>query len=234
MTLATGPADAPLPSPWEGNKANRCEPKTGLEAMARDLASTGFAVFVITRAARGKRLAPSIQSGFALPPDNAVDEIVRHCGHSSKPVWWAGRTDAAPLLNELRWASRLTIPFAETTGMAFPVTAESNQSGAVAFLGDRLTISDRTLADIHARCFRLFKTVVRQPNAARRALPAVSRRELECLKCAADGRTSEEIAEKLRLSVHTANQYLASVAQKLNANGRMHAVAKALRAGLIE
>jgi DNA-binding CsgD family transcriptional regulator len=62
----------------------------------------------------------------------------------------------------------------------------------------------------------------------------MSRRELECLSLTADGQTSEEIAARLGLSVHTANQYLTNSTQKLNAVNRMHAVAKALRMGLID
>ena len=64
--------------------------------------------------------------------------------------------------------------------------------------------------------------------------PAISKRELECLSLTANGLTSEEIAAELGLSVHTANQYLTNTAQKLNAVNRMHAVAKALRLGLID
>jgi DNA-binding CsgD family transcriptional regulator len=62
----------------------------------------------------------------------------------------------------------------------------------------------------------------------------MSKREIECLRLTANGLTSEEIAAELGLSVHTANQYLTSSAQKLNAVNRIHAVAKALRAGLID
>lgn len=62
----------------------------------------------------------------------------------------------------------------------------------------------------------------------------MTRREIECLKLTAEGRTSEEIAARLGLSVHTANQYLANTGRKLNAVNRMQAVAKALRARIIE
>jgi len=62
----------------------------------------------------------------------------------------------------------------------------------------------------------------------------MSRREIECLKLTSRGYTSEEIAKELKLSVHTANQYLTQTTQKLNAVNRMHAVAKALRLGLID
>ena len=63
--------------------------------------------------------------------------------------------------------------------------------------------------------------------------PAMSNRELDCLRLTADGKTSEEIAAMLGLSMHTATQYLTSAAQKLDAVSRTHAVAKALRLGLI-
>ncbi len=42
-----------------------------------------------------------------------------------------------------------------------------------------------------------------------------------------------QIAAMLGLSMHTATQYLTSAAQKLDAVSRTHAVAKALRLGLI-
>ena len=61
----------------------------------------------------------------------------------------------------------------------------------------------------------------------------LSKRDIECLRLTADGLTSEQIAERLGLSVHTANQYVAAAAEKLDAVNRMHAVAKALRAGII-
>jgi DNA-binding CsgD family transcriptional regulator len=64
--------------------------------------------------------------------------------------------------------------------------------------------------------------------------PLISKRELECLKLTANGYTSDEIARLLKLSVHTANQYLSNTTQKLDAVNRMHAVAKALRMGLID
>jgi FixJ family two-component response regulator len=51
---------------------------------------------------------------------------------------------------------------------------------------------------------------------------------------AASARTfGEDIAAALGLSVHTTNQYLAATTHKLNAMSRTHAVAKALRLGLI-
>ena len=64
--------------------------------------------------------------------------------------------------------------------------------------------------------------------------PRISMREQSCLAWTAEGKTSEEIGLILELSPHTVNHYLGSAARKLGASNRMHAVAKALRLGLIE
>ena len=90
------------------------------------------------------------------------------------------------------------------------------------------------LFEIHARCFSLFAAVARIRPGDLGRVRAMSKRELECLKLTANGCTSEEIARRLKLSVHTANQYLTQSAHKLNAVNRMQAVAKALRLGLID
>jgi DNA-binding CsgD family transcriptional regulator len=62
---------------------------------------------------------------------------------------------------------------------------------------------------------------------------AISSREAACLQWAAAGKTSEECAVILGLSPHTVNQHLASVAAKLGAVNRVQAVAKGVRAGLV-
>ena len=101
-------------------------------------------------------------------------------------------------------------------------------------MGSAMRVTQEMLYEIHGRCFALFSAVARiRPGEAGR-VRAISKRELECLKLTANGHTSEEIARLLKLSVHTANQYLTQTTQKLNAVNRMQAVAKALRMGLIE
>jgi DNA-binding CsgD family transcriptional regulator len=102
------------------------------------------------------------------------------------------------------------------------------------FTGPHLSLPERNLPDLHRRCFDLFATIAAPAGQPLRETPSLAKRELECIRLAADGLTSEGIAAALGLSLHTANQYLAEAARKLNANGRMHAVARALRLGLID
>jgi DNA-binding CsgD family transcriptional regulator len=71
------------------------------------------------------------------------------------------------------------------------------------------------------------------PKPGRDALQKLSQRELECLLWTAEGKTSEDIAIILQLSVHTINHYLTAATRKLNAVNRLHAVARAMRLGLL-
>ena len=104
---------------------------------------------------------------------------------------------------------------------------------AVGF-GTGLVLPQDTLYEAHTRCFSLFAAVARMRPGEAGRVGSITKRELECLKLTANGCTSEDIARQLKLSVHTANQYLTQSAQKLNAVSRTQAVAKALRLGLIE
>lgn len=58
-------------------------------------------------------------------------------------------------------------------------------------------------------------------------------RELEVLRLLAEGASNKLIARRLGISFHTAKFHVASIATKLDANGRTDAVAQAVRLGLI-
>ena len=61
----------------------------------------------------------------------------------------------------------------------------------------------------------------------------LSARELECLKWAAEGLTTEQIADKMTISAATVNYHFNKVIPKFDASSRHHAAIKAVRLGLI-
>lgn len=63
--------------------------------------------------------------------------------------------------------------------------------------------------------------------------PRFSKREVEVVEWAAEGKTSAEIAAILGLSEYTINEYVASAMKKLDAQNRIHLVTKAIRIGII-
>ncbi|NBF06147.1 LuxR family transcriptional regulator [Pseudomonas sp. Fl5BN2] len=62
----------------------------------------------------------------------------------------------------------------------------------------------------------------------------LTRRERECLKWAAEGMTSSEIAERLKRSVATINLHLTSAMHKLGAKNRVQAVVRAVHYRLLD
>ena len=71
-------------------------------------------------------------------------------------------------------------------------------------------------------------------RAAAMGLEALTPREHEVLLRMSEGLGNRAIAQQLRISPHTAKFHVAQVIAKLSASSRAHAVAKALRAGLVE
>ena len=65
-------------------------------------------------------------------------------------------------------------------------------------------------------------------------LELLTAREHEVLLKMTEGLANRAIAEELRISAHTAKFHVAQVIAKLHASSRAHAVAKAMRAGLIQ
>jgi DNA-binding CsgD family transcriptional regulator len=63
---------------------------------------------------------------------------------------------------------------------------------------------------------------------------ALTRRELEVLRLAAEGRSGPELAQELVLSPATVNTHFKNIHKKLNVRTRAAAVAKALRLGVID
>lgn len=221
-------AQAHVPSASEQSVSRRDQGA----ALARRIGAAGYAVFALTRCARGRELVCVLRSDFPdLPPASA--RRLADCAQGSiRPFWWARH--AVDGLEGQRWALRLQGPLPGPAGLAFPVATGQDASGLVVFSGTRFALSDRALPDLHGECFGLFEAAIRQHGATPRETVSLTKRELECIRLAADGLSSDEIARALRLSLHTANQYLADAARRLNANGRMHTVAKALRLGLID
>lgn len=71
------------------------------------------------------------------------------------------------------------------------------------------------------------------PEATER-LPTVTKREREILRLLADGMRNEQVAQKLSISPLTVRSHVKNAMQKLEADTRTEAVAKALRESLIQ
>ena len=74
---------------------------------------------------------------------------------------------------------------------------------------------------------------VRKRGTAAGEPVALSDRELEVLALAAEGVTDNEMAVRLQVSVKTIARHMEAIFAKLDARSRTHAVALALRQGIL-
>jgi DNA-binding CsgD family transcriptional regulator len=209
-----------------------------LRRKMESIGASHFAACFVTPRVERRRLIPCLDAAYpGIAEETRLLAVVlgerfaRRVAASSVPLWWSGADNA---LSPPGFAERMDPPAGSPAGLALPVAAEHGPEGVIVFTGGRISLSPDTLCELHAGCVGLFAVIAKLRPGTGAETPSISKRELECLMLTANGLTSEEIAEQLSLSVHTANQYLTNTTRKLNAVNRTQAVAKALRLGLFE
>ena len=107
---------------------------------------------------------------------------------------------------------------------------EAMDAGALAYVSRRSSI-DAIGEAIEAAAEQ--ETFV-DPTAGRAAITALTPRQRQVLQLFADGYSTEQAAKQLGLSEETVRTHAKASLARMNARDRTHAVAKALRASLIE
>lgn len=163
------------------------------------------------------------------------EAMIEHIEKSLLPLMWNGRDSdsTAETPDFAAFTQRLKphlLPFA---GVAFPVRLGSVGNGYVVFAAKFMDLASDMIVELHGRSCQLMMELLSLDERRSPAAEALSEREIACLQLAGDGRISEEIAEKLGLSVHTVNAYLGSATIKLDSVNRIQAIAKAIRFGYI-
>lgn len=167
-----------------------------------------------------------------------VDPVFNVGARSVLPIDWAtlDRSDrkVVKLFNEAKDAGvgvqGLTIPIrGPENGLwaLFSVTADD--SPAEWSRRRRQIVADLVLTAhfIHQKAHRLHQAVETLD------LNAVTRRETEALAWTAEGKTVADIAALMHISAETVKAHLDSARFKLGALNRVHAVAKAIRSGIV-
>ncbi len=165
-----------------------------------------------------------------------INQIVDSIRNANLPFRWQ-LSDLGKLLTkgEFEDATDIFENFSFTAGVFFPVYCPNGRLGAVSFMGDRVAPDTYELASLSYISTQIYDQVENITEVTESPQKVdLSVREKECLRWTAQGKTSAEIAILTKLSEHTVKHYLVSVCQKLNAQNRVQAVAKAIRAGLLD
>lgn len=119
-------------------------------------------------------------------------------------------------------------------GLHFSVHRADGTLGTVSFTGQEKTKSTAQIAKLGFIANTIFSKVASFKNGDQTKPFGLTKRDVDCLDWASQGKTSGEISQILGLSEHTVNHYLSNASSKLNTMNRVHAVSKALRLGIIQ
>ncbi|HEY3802651.1 MAG TPA: response regulator transcription factor [Kofleriaceae bacterium] len=140
------------------------------------------------------------------------------------------RASGAALVRALGAASPVTRIVVYTADADTDLAREALDAGAAAVVLKQAPLADlgRALQTVLAGMTYLDPTLA--PDAS---TPRLTERELEVLRLLADGLQHEAIGERLGIGSETVRTHLRKACGRLGAATRTHAVASALRAGLI-
>lgn len=225
-------------------RISECNTSYDILRLTREIASAyGFDYFMIVRMPRDdERSLSSLSIINNWPP-----ELIQRCDQlglleksrvfsamqrSTRPIHWrAGEPDREGSEGE---GAALFAAYGVNRSISFSVQEASGQRGIISFSGKRDAPSEKDMVELSYISNMLYEKI----SEFRKPEPAIDQlltgRERECLHWTAGGKTSSEIASILGLSEHTVNHYLSATCQKLGAANRAHAVAKAMRAGLLD
>jgi DNA-binding CsgD family transcriptional regulator len=216
----------------------------------------GFAHFIVacgwgrwaarSGRATGFRALSSAGGQFAetwlAHPETAFDPVLDHCLETTVPIWFEPSTYADDALRS-RWQFMADHGFA--SGVAAAVRLPGAGHVLVVLAHSEAASSptlERTALLAAVQLFTVYAhavvstiliptDVVNPLDMAGR--PLLSQREIECLRWSADGKTSWEIGRILCLSESFICKMLSSAQAKLGCVSRQHAIASALRLGII-
>lgn len=163
------------------------------------------------------------------------DPILIYSLNSIVAVDWSSFDKRAPhVRNFLADASTFKIG---EHGLTFPIHGLSGEKGLFTVTSNAAAFEWNALKRILLNHFPVlalhFHHMIMRAEGVKCGREKLTPREAECLKWAAQGKTSSEIADILSISEWTARFHIAKVRRKLGATNVTHAVAKAIRRNLL-
>jgi DNA-binding CsgD family transcriptional regulator len=215
-----------------------------LLAMQKLIDAQNFAIYRVAGSGLPSRLrlvcelenwGPANTAASKAVLDAYGDAMLEHIDKSLLPLMWNGIDDesTAEAFDFAAFTSRLKSKMLPYAGVAFPVRLGTVGNGFVVFTANFIDLTSDIIVDLHGRACQVMIDLLSLDERRNSAVESLSEREIACLQLAGDGRISEEIAEKLGLSVHTVNAYLGSATIKLDSVNRIQAIAKSIRLGYI-
>lgn len=161
--------------------------------------------------------------------------ILKRLSQSTMPVIWSVESlRGSDSANQISDAADVLEGCGLRDNVSFSVYDASGRRGVVSFSGKRDRPAEVELMELSFAASLLYDRLCFLNPVEETPRSGLTAREREYLVWTAAGKTSGEIATILKLSEHTVTHYLGIACQKLDAVNRVHAVSKAMRAGLLD
>lgn len=166
-----------------------------------------------------------------------IDPTVAHCVTQSTPLIWEPSIFASKKQKEMYEEAS---SYGLRSGISLPFHGANSEIGILCFVNDstpgkplqqemlQLIPALSMMRDFAFEASLKFAKLSNHPPA-----PTLTRRELECLKWCADGKTTWEIAQILKCSESTIAFHFGNLRHKFKATTRRQVVVKAIHCGLV-
>ncbi len=170
----------------------------------------------------------------------AIDPTVSYCARNILPLEWSLLHQTEKDNQRVQKFMDEARDFGLNNGISFAVHNAQGEFAMFSLSSENTSEAVREKARTITPFAQLFSAHLHE--AVRRVIdikeiplmePKLTEREKECLLWAAEGKTSWEMAQIMRISERTVIHYLQCVTEKMKVTNRQHAVARAVSSGLI-
>ena len=170
-------------------------------------------------------------NGYAARGYFGADPMARQLSRSNLPFAWSdvvgSRMFAAEEQVVMKWANE----FDMQTGFVVPIFETSGTIAVMSIAGKNGRVDDTTRGALTLASIYTHNRLATLLRHAADFDVGLTRRELECLRWVASGKSDWEIGQILSISCKTVNYHIENVKRKFRVGTRMQAVVAALRQG---
>ena len=166
-----------------------------------------------------------------------IDPVCQLGRTAKTPFLWGGRrflSDFEKRQRRVFWEAK---DYGIIYGLSIPMRAVDGSVGLVSFTSDNISVLEDVMASSGSVLFtaahQISDRLIWRESTEEDADNPLSPRERESLIWVVEGMTSEEIADRMLLSVSAVNYHLGKATRKLSARNRHHAALLALSRRLI-
>ncbi len=168
---------------------------------------------------------------------NQVDPVCEMAGSARSPYHWGTESFLGNFEKRQRRVFYEAREYGIRYGFSLPIISADGGVALVSFSSDNRSTLREVIktqgAMLHMASHQICDNLVRPREPRESEANPLSSREREALAWVARGMTSEELADRMFLSVSAVNYHLGNASRKLSARNRHHAALLALAGGYI-